>query len=436
MTKCGNRNGPNKELRGQRLSRGWSLDDLAAAVVEVGKQVGEPSLALTAKTVGRWERGESNPRAPYPKLLCALFMTSAEELGLRGDGSSLTSAMTVSGALYARSDPRVILGALGSGLVDPMGRTHRLEGGHLYLESTAPRGMDTASAELIAKALGTLRRLNDRLGAPAVARPALELRSLVEHFGQFPLGEGVRARLRSVAAELSQFLGWLAYDATDHSTARAYYQEGLHSARQGANQDLVFYLLGHIATLAVSEGKLAEAVSVIDSQIDRIAKSACHLTRSWFAAIEAKIRAVAGDDTACRAALERSRKAFDRARYAEAPTWLYFFDRAELMAYEGACCERIGQLDLARDTWELALSSLSEDRIRDRAKYLVHLASIYARQGEIETACQMAGEALAVAVETGSVRAKEQIEKLRMQLDSWKETRAVRDFDHQLTLVR
>ena len=72
----------NERLRAQRLARGWSQEDVVRGLVRVGIEVGERQLGVTRNLVSRWEREGTTPRAPYPKLLCLLFQTSAEELGL------------------------------------------------------------------------------------------------------------------------------------------------------------------------------------------------------------------------------------------------------------------------------------------------------------------------------------------------------------------
>src|SRR5438128_7058314 len=71
-----------RKLRNYRLRLGWSLDDVAQKLIELGSQTGEPNLGVNADMVGRWERGERRPRAPYPKLLAMLYGCSAEELGV------------------------------------------------------------------------------------------------------------------------------------------------------------------------------------------------------------------------------------------------------------------------------------------------------------------------------------------------------------------
>lgn len=433
MTKSGNV--PNKQLRRHRLLRGWSLEDLASAVVELGEQFGEMNLALTAKTVGRWERGESNPRSPYPKLLCALFGRSAEELGLGRSRDDLSSAITTTGVLDARSDPRIILGALGSGLVSALSApaSDSAQGPGVNI---TPRGIDPTAAQLISDTLALFRRMDDRLGAQPMVRPTLALRGLLEGLSSFPVEVETRVRLRAVGAQLSQFLGWLAFDASDHSTARAYYQEGLFVARSSGDHNLTLFILGHIAILALSEGKLVEAVTVVESQIELVLQTTCQLTRSWFSAVEATVRSISGDRASCHAALDRSRKAFLKAGSAPAPPWLYSFDHSRLAAYEGGCLERIGELERARTTWDRALELLPDDRVRDRAVYLIHLATVYARLGEVEKSCALGEEAIVIALETSSVRITEQLGNLRTQLNPWNETGPVRNLDRYLARVR
>ncbi len=51
-------------------------------MLAAGDAIGERNLGLTFKQVSKWERGWAKPRPPYTKLLCLVFGTSAQELGL------------------------------------------------------------------------------------------------------------------------------------------------------------------------------------------------------------------------------------------------------------------------------------------------------------------------------------------------------------------
>jgi transcriptional regulator with XRE-family HTH domain len=78
----GDRRTPNERLRARRLQRGWSQQDLADAVIEMGNREGERNLGLTLDQVSRWERGLQHPKPPYTKLICLVFRATAQELGL------------------------------------------------------------------------------------------------------------------------------------------------------------------------------------------------------------------------------------------------------------------------------------------------------------------------------------------------------------------
>jgi transcriptional regulator with XRE-family HTH domain len=90
----------NERLRAQRLARGWSQEDVVRGLVGVGIEVGERQLGITRNLVSRWEREGTSPRPPYPKLLCLLFRTSAEELGLVAPYPSASASITIEGDTF------------------------------------------------------------------------------------------------------------------------------------------------------------------------------------------------------------------------------------------------------------------------------------------------------------------------------------------------
>lgn len=66
---------PANRLRQARVRHNWRQQDLA------------DQLGTTVGTVKRWERGSQQPGAYFRLKLCALFATSAEELGLLGENA-------------------------------------------------------------------------------------------------------------------------------------------------------------------------------------------------------------------------------------------------------------------------------------------------------------------------------------------------------------
>lgn len=71
----------NTLLREQRLLRGWSLQQLAEHLCQLGEGEG-CLLGISADMVGKWERGEKRPSLFYQEKLCQIYNTTTDKLGL------------------------------------------------------------------------------------------------------------------------------------------------------------------------------------------------------------------------------------------------------------------------------------------------------------------------------------------------------------------
>ncbi len=87
---------PNHRLRRQRELRGWTQWDMADRMHEAGSP-----LSVDAGMIGRWERGERRPSAPYVGVLTQVFDLPAAELGLLEEAASASSHGTLMEALAA-----------------------------------------------------------------------------------------------------------------------------------------------------------------------------------------------------------------------------------------------------------------------------------------------------------------------------------------------
>lgn len=104
-----------------------------------------------------------------------------------------------------------------------------------------------------------------------------------------------------------------------------------------------------------------------------------------------------------------------------------------LLALTGACYGRLGKTAAAERTLHEALETLGPKRTRRRAEALVDLARVRARQQNAEEAIGLAGEALEIAVETGSTAGIQRVRRFRPDLARWNGTRAAMALDEQLT---
>jgi len=59
----------NRKLRKKRETHNWTIEEISSMV------------GVDARTYRRWEHGEQRPRFHSLKQLCAIFESSAEDLG-------------------------------------------------------------------------------------------------------------------------------------------------------------------------------------------------------------------------------------------------------------------------------------------------------------------------------------------------------------------
>ena len=94
----------NERLRAQRICEAGPWRTWPEGNLDAGIEIGERQVAVTRHLVSRWERGITMPRAPYPKLLCRLFQTTAEELGLVGPFRQVPASVTMQGSTIEDRD--------------------------------------------------------------------------------------------------------------------------------------------------------------------------------------------------------------------------------------------------------------------------------------------------------------------------------------------
>jgi transcriptional regulator with XRE-family HTH domain len=84
---------PNTLLRRQRELQNFTLQDVADRLYEMCVKEGRES-GISADTVGRWERGVSQPEAQYRAKLCELFGKHTTDLGLIEQARLVESSQT------------------------------------------------------------------------------------------------------------------------------------------------------------------------------------------------------------------------------------------------------------------------------------------------------------------------------------------------------
>jgi transcriptional regulator with XRE-family HTH domain/tetratricopeptide (TPR) repeat protein len=242
----------------------------------------------------------------------------------------------------------------------------------------------------------------------------------------------LRRRLAAIAGETAGHAAWLFHDLGDQYNAAHYYAVAEVAIREAGDPALDAYVRGFRSLVMGSQGQAREALGFVRGAVEIAERSATATTRAWLASLEARTLASVGDTKSCCGALCWARTAIGQSRREEDPAWMYEFDYARLLAVSGACYGQLGKTAAAEQTLREALDALGPKRSRRRAEVLVDLARVHARQQDAEEAAGVAGEALEIAVETGSPAGIQRVRRFRPELAGGNGTRAVTALDEQL----
>jgi transcriptional regulator with XRE-family HTH domain len=415
----------NERLRTQRQLRGWSQEDVARGLVGVGIEIGERQLGVTRHLVSRWERGITSPRAPYPKVLCRLFDTTAEELGLVASSRQVPASATIEVSTIADGDEverRDFLGLFSSAAraaavwaVLPTGI------GGAVPSPSPPRG----SLEAIAAIVNEYRRADDGIPAQQILGPTLahldHVHRLIEQFGW-------SKELAATAANTSLLAAWLADDLRDDRSTGQHHRAAVVYAQRAGSPALEAYMAGAMGFWAAKVHLPDEAARCL-AHARRVAPPEA---QARLAVFEAAVQSWARDTTDCLRSLERAEEA---TALDSDPLWPegFVFDEARVTRYRGACASRLGLVDTARPALEQALVAAPPGLSKLRGRILADLAVTHVHADDIEEACRRTGEAFDVAAGMSYARLLGRVQEVRRAFPApWKGNRAVRELDETM----
>ncbi len=418
---------PNHLLRREREIRGWSQSRLAEI----------PSTS--PQVVSRWESGKGSVDFVYQEKLCEIFQKNAEQLGFiepspppnivfnENDNNEMEEPdMNASRRHFLK-------GSFGLALVTASAEYTPWE--RLSLALKKPTSVD---ATLLTE-LQAITQSQWQLRANYSSHPLL--RSVTSHLDSVTEllhhshPEPIHKQLCSLAGEIAQLAGQIAFEMNEHSTADAYYTVSLEAAREAKNASLYASALGRKSFVSIHNGQPEEALQLLHKAQQLMNLSEAGRTYAWLSAIEAETYAhMQGSPQhtlACQRALEHSETAIHQAIPHDDPCWTGF-DYSRLAGYKGACFNRLHQPKDAISALNEALATIAPSATRRRSRLFTDLAIAYALQGEVEEGCQFAHQALELARQTNSAMALQRIHTFRAHVEQWKNTQAVQDLDQKL----
>ena len=447
----------NSRLRELREARGWTQQELAEQLARLAWLEYGERMGVNADMVSKWERGHGRPGPRYRKLYCLLFDVSLGDLGLGLTDKRSATASTVDASL---------LGSLGgaASLLDQLGpagailqpkmfdawkdelmqrrallklmsltpaATLAAEGGRSRSGKPTPevvRDLDhlagryqqlyhsTAPAALITPVVAHLDTVAELLRDNPT--PALRRRLLVN-----------RARVATLAGRLAFF------DLEEPLTARGYYNLSLEAAREAGDHLQSAAALGHVAFIPAAEHSFTAALDYLRGAAHHVTKQPHGPVASWLAAVESEMHTNAGSTTAALAAVDRAHEAYARPGLTADLPWFDYYDETRLAGFEGYATLRGGKLDASREALTGALRTLPRDAVKQRAVFLVDLATVELHGGDLDEACRLAGRAADQLHQAGYATGADRLREFRSAVDRWKTSPAVRMLDEQLAVL-
>jgi tetratricopeptide (TPR) repeat protein len=330
---------------------------------------------------------------------------------------------------------RVMAGVIGDAALAPLSGAMPGEAWErLALAFRRPRHIDLETLANLEQITTTLGRLERDVRPRSLLGPTLGHLETMTNLLKDNLPSTAQQQVASLVGETAGLAGWLLWDLGANDAATAYVRTALEAARQAPDAPLGAYLIG---TASVVENPRENP----DRRIRRLMErhfgfpraTASPATRAYLAMLSAKAQARMGRETPALRAIEEAAAAMSRADDVELRRpRVAFYDSVRLAGEQGICLSRLGRSEEARAVLQTALTSLTPDQVKTRPGLMTALASTYIRQGQIEEACRIGGEALAMASEMQIEPSRQDVLELREQLAPWEDNPAVRQLDESL----
>ncbi|MFE7119490.1 helix-turn-helix transcriptional regulator [Streptomyces sp. NPDC057654] len=414
-------------LAGHRKALGYSQEGLAHA------------LGVDRTTVGRWERGETEPQPPLRPELAELLQLDLAELNALLPQPQAVSSESAgapprdhddSGDLddMIRREFLRLIAVTGAALALPDDETAALVDG-------AQRGSSTDFLRINGH-LWQVYQLarSKRSVAPVVRDHLATLKDRLKGCRGAEVSE-----LSGAAGDLFQLAGELAFDRNHYSDAAASYNVAASASHGAGAFDLWACALVRQSYIDLYDHRYEDAADVL-AAASRVARRGDTqlATRYWVAAVEAEAYAGLKDLSSCERAMDEAEKVLDLSPSGQNGGWIRF-DGSRLAEERGARYVQLGRLDLAEQTLMKALGqqALAQGQsYRRRGAVLTDLAAVGARRRDSEQVLSYAGEALELARASSSGYVTRRLHFLQAEFEPLSRDRRIVELGAEISALR
>jgi tetratricopeptide (TPR) repeat protein len=264
------------------------------------------------------------------------------------------------------------------------------------------------------------RQLDNRLGGGQLRHVVVQLldSQVAPLLRTATFGEVTGRRLASVAAELSQMVGWMAFDTEAHGLAQRYLVQALGLARLADDNALAAEILAAMSQQAVYVARPDQAIDLARAACTMALKAGSPILVTECHVAEAHGHAARNDARSCSQALTAAERSFSSSGdSAESPEWLTYFDEAYLSARIAHCFRDLGQGKQAAEYARRSLE-MNGDFVRGHSFNLALLGTALTQQGDSDEAIAAGLQATDIAMNLQSLRSVRYIVDLRRRLSN------------------
>lgn len=368
-------------------------------------------LGTDRTTVGRWERGKTDPYPHIRPKLRQVLQVTEDELDVlltpehEPPLSEPRPAPVVTGRVVFEPDP--------TGELNDMHRREllRLLSIAGTLVALPPAADAPAHRSAPTEATVDVRhysRLNAHLWqvfglskSKRLVYPLVhdQLGRLIEEMDRVH-SLAVHKQLCVLTCDLLQLAGEIFFDSDRYTDAAHCYALAAAAGRESSSHDRWACALTRQAFVNMYDKQHTQAASVL-SVAARVARNGDSQlsTRHWVAAVQAQAFADLGDHDACNRALDTADHVLGFTSPVSPGGWLRF-DGSRLAEERGACYLKLGQYDRAEETLTQALEHTAS--LRRRGSLLTDLAVLGVQRRDLDRLLSYADDAVAVAEQTHS----------------------------------
>ena len=287
--------------------------------------------------------------------------------------------------------------------------------GELLREIASARSIDPAIIRILQDETDTIRLLDRRLGAPAVAAQ-LEAHILHVSAGlHHSLHPAQREKLAAVLADAAALAGWQAIDMGRLPAAWQHFETATAAAREAADPCLLAFAAGEQAYVLLDLGQPADALAKVRAVYDQSRSAISHQMRGWLHAAEGEMAAAARRHGDCHRALDEASAELSHGPSGEDLPYLAL-NETHLARWRGNCLIHFGDPSTITDL-TAALAGMDGTFTRAEAGLRCDLAAALHVTGERDEARRHLARAAELAQLTGSARQRRRITDLAKRLN-------------------